>query len=287
MHSYAKVYCDRHVKEAVIQLQHVQGYVEQEYAPGLAPDGYLPRDAPPLNRSHAYPEEPRGGDPSYLPPQQHAQSAPPRYDSPMPGYAPPLGPDSHQPVYGSGAAAPMQGYASTAPQVERQPYYPPQQQGHQQGPPLQQQPYADAPAYGREPAYSSAPSGYAGPQGGYLDNPPAMPPRGGYSQNAPVSIPRHRSDDYDPGYSGSGRSQGYASQGRPLSNAPGGHGGVSHDAGGARGPPRGGTQAWAPSPRETSYGGTPHGSGIPSSSNPTWFGLNHSVPRRFCRCLLF
>ena len=235
--------------------------MEEDYAPGLAPAGYLPRDDPPPNRSHAYPVEPRGCDPSYLPPQQHAQSAPPRYDSPMPAYAPPLGPDSHQPVYGSGAAAPMQGYTSTAPPVERQPYYPPQQQGHQQGAPVQQQPYGDAPAYGREPPYSSAPSGYAGPQGGYMDTPPAAAPRGGYPQNAPVSVPRHRSDDYDPGYSGSGRSQGYASQGRPLANPPVNHGGVGHEASGPRGAPRGGNQAWAPSPRETSYGSTPDGSG--------------------------
>lgn len=241
-------------------LYTAQGYMEQEYAPGLAPDGYLPRDAPPPNRSHAYPDEPRGGHPGYLPNQQHAQSAPPRYDSPMPGYAPPLGPDSHQPVYGSGAAAPMQGYTSTAPPVEQQPYYPPQQQGHQQAAPVQQ-PYGDAPAYSREPAYSSAPSGYAGPQGGYMDTPPAAA-QGGYSQNAPVSVPRHRSDDYAPGYSGSGRSQGYASQGRPLSNAPVNHGGVGHEANGPRGAPRGTNQAWAPSPRET-YGGTPHGSGMP------------------------
>ncbi|KAL3146007.1 hypothetical protein ABBQ38_015364 [Trebouxia sp. C0009 RCD-2024] len=237
-----------------------QAYPEQEYAPGLAPDAYLPRDAPPLSRSHTYHEEPRGGDPSYMPPQ-HAQSAPPRYDSPMPGYAPPLAQEPHQPVYGSGAA-PMQGYTSTAPApIERQPYYPPQQQPHQQGgPSQQQQQYADGSGYGREPAYSSAPCGYAAPQGGYMDNPPALTPRGGYSQTAPVSVPRHRSDEYDPGYSG--RSQGYGAQGRPLSTAPVSHGGVSHDAGRPRAAPRGGSQAWAPSPREAAYVGAPHVSGM-------------------------
>lgn len=244
----------------VTMLANLQAYPEQEYAPGLAPDAYLPRDAPPLSRSHTYHEEPRGGDPSYMPPQ-HAQSAPPRYDSPMPGYAPPLAQEPHQPVYGSGAA-PMQGYTSTAPApIERQPYYPPQQQPHQQGgPSQQQQQYADGSGYGREPAYSSAPCGYAAPQGGYMDNPPALTPRGGYSQTAPVSVPRHRSDEYDPGYSG--RSQGYGAQGRPLSTAPVSHGGVSHDAGRPRAAPRGGSQAWAPSPREAAYVGAPHVSGM-------------------------
>lgn len=234
--------------------------MDQEYAPGLAPDSYIPRDPLPPSRSHGYPEDPRGPDPGYMPPQQHAQSAPPRYDSPMPGYAPPLAQEPHQPVYGSGAA-PMQGYTSTAPPAERQPYYPQQQQ---QGParqvPVQQQPqYADPPQYAREPAYSSAPGGYGPAQGGYMDTPPAQGPRGGYSQNGPVSAPRHRSNEYDPGYSG--RDQGYPSQSRPLSNPPISHGGMSHDAHAPRGAPRG-AQAWAPSPRETSYGGTPHGSGM-------------------------
>ncbi|KAL3155779.1 hypothetical protein ABBQ32_012794 [Trebouxia sp. C0010 RCD-2024] len=243
-----------------------QAYPEQDYAPGLAPDAYLPRDAPPLSRPHTYREEPRGDDPSYMPPQHVTQSAPPTYDSPMPGYAGPLAQEPHQPVYGSGAA-PMQGYTSTAPApVDRQPYYPPQQQPHQQGPPAQQQQqYTDGPGYGREPAYSSAPSGYAAPQGGYIDNPPASIPRGGYSQTAPVSVPRHRSDEYDPGYSG--RSQGYAAQGRPLATAPVSHGGLSHDAGGPRAPSRGGNQAWAPSPREAAYVGAPQGSG--SFAQPT------------------
>lgn len=245
----------------VTSFANLQAYPEQDYAPGLAPDAYLPRDAPPLSRPHTYREEPRGDDPSYMPPQHVTQSAPPTYDSPMPGYAGPLAQEPHQPVYGSGAA-PMQGYTSTAPApVDRQPYYPPQQQPHQQGPPAQQQQqYTDGPGYGREPAYSSAPSGYAAPQGGYIDNPPASIPRGGYSQTAPVSVPRHRSDEYDPGYSG--RSQGYAAQGRPLATAPVSHGGLSHDAGGPRAPSRGGNQAWAPSPREAAYVGAPQGSGM-------------------------
>ena len=231
--------------------------MDSGYAPGLAPDSYNPRDAPPPSKSHGYPEDSRGMDPGYVPPQQHPQSAPPRYDSPMPAYAPPLAQEPHQPVYGSGAA-PMQGYTSNAPPADRQPYYPRQQQ---QGParqaPVQQQPqYADPPQqYSREPAYSSAPGGYGSAQVGYLDTPPAPGPRGGYSQNAPVSAPRHRSND-DPGYPGPGRNQGFPSQSRALSNAP-----VSHDVHAPRGAPRG-TQAWAPSPRETSYGGTPHGSGM-------------------------
>lgn len=213
-----------------------------------------------------------------MPPQQHAQSAPARYDSPMPGYAPPLAQEPHQPVYGSGAA-PMQGYTSTAPApVERQPYYPPQQQPHQQGVPAQQQQYADAPGYGREPAYSSGPSGYAAPQGGFVDTPSASATRGGYSQPAPVSAPRHRSDEYAPAYSG--RSQGYASQGRALSTAPVNHGGVGHDAGGVRAPPRGGSQAWAPSPREAAYVGAPHGSGMLQSLDCTWQCVQASVSHK-------
>lgn len=204
-------------------------------------------------------------------PQQHVQSGPPRYDSPVGGYAPPVVQDPHQPVYGSGPVAP-QGYTtSAAPPVDRQPYYPQQQQPVRQAP-VQQQQYADAPQYGREPAYSSGAASYAGgQQGGYMDTPPAQAPRGGYAQNLPVSAQRHRGEEYDPAYPGSGRAQGYAAQARPSPNAPLNHGGVSHDTHTPRGGVRGGgpSQQWAPSPREPSYGGAPHGgSGMPDLHTP-------------------
>lgn len=234
-----------------------QGHPEQEYAPGLAPDGYMPRDAPAASRSHSYPE-----DQAYLPPQQHVQSVPPRYDSPMGGYAPPVAQDPHQPVYGSGPVA-AQGYTTAAPSVDRQPYYPPQQRPARQAP-VQHQQYSNAPQYTKDPIYSSGPAPFAGgSQLDYMDAPPAQVPRGGYTQNAPLSASHHRSEEYDPAYPGSSRAHSYSAQTRPAPNAPVSHGGVSHDAHASRGGVRGGapSQQWAPSPREPSYGGTPHGSG--------------------------
>jgi len=235
--------------------------VDQEYAPGLAPDGYIPRDAPPLSRSHGYSEDPRGPDSAYMPPQ-HVQSVPPRYDSPMGGYAPPVAQDPHQPVYGSGPVAP-QGYTTAAaPPVERQPYYPQQQQPARQAP-VQQ--YAEpSPQYAREPAYSAGPGTFAGgSQGGYIDGPPVQATRGGYAQSAPAPAPRHRGEEYDPAYPGPSRAQGYSGQARPSPNAPIAHGGVSHEGHVPRGGPRGGgpSQQWAPSPREQSYSAAPHASG--------------------------
>ena len=96
-----------------------------------------------------------------------------------------------------------------------------------------------------------------------MDAPPAQVPRGGYTQNAPLSASHHRSEEYDPAYPGSSRAHSYSAQTRPAPNAPVSHGGVSHDAHASRGGVRGGapSQQWAPSPREPSYGGTPHGSG--------------------------
>ena len=252
----------------------------QDYAPGLATDGFPdPRDAPPLSRSHGYSEDPRGPDSAYMPPQ-HVQSVPPRYNSPMGGYAPPVVQDHHQPVYGSGPVAP-QGYttAAAAP-VERQPYYPQQQQPTRQAP-VQQQYAEPSPQYAREPVYSAGPGTFAGgSQGGYIDGPPVQATRGGYAQSAPAPAPRHRGEEYDPAYPGPSRAQGYSGQVRPSPNAPIVHGGVSHGHEGhvPRGGPRGGapSQQWAPSPREQSYSAAPHGSGIVVFCILCWNFCNHN-----------
>ncbi|KAA6417575.1 MAG: hypothetical protein FRX49_12450, partial [Trebouxia sp. A1-2] len=241
--------------------RYAQGSMDQVYAHGPATDGYNLRDAPPLSRSHGYSEDPRGPDSAYTPPQ-HVQTVPPRYDSPMGGYAPPVAQDPHQPVYGSGPVAP-QGYTTAAPQVERQPYYPQQQQPTRQAPAQQQ--YAEpSPQYAREPVYSAGPGTFAGgSQGGYIDGPPVQAARGGYAQNATATAPRHRGEEYDPAYLGPSRAQGYSGQVRPSLNAPIVRGGVSHEAHVPRGGPRGSapSQQWAPSPREQSYSAAPHGSG--------------------------
>lgn len=237
--------------------------MDQDYAPGPAADGYPPREGPPLARSYGYHEEPRGPDTSYMPPQQHIQTGPPRYDSPVGGYAPLVAQDPHQPVYGSGPVAP-QGYTSAAaPPVDRQPYYPQQQHPVRQAP-VQQQ-YADPPQYTQEPAYSAGSGPFVGgPQGGYSDRAPVQAPRGGYAQSAPMAVPHHRGEEYDPAYPGPSRAQAYSTQPRQSQSVPVSHGGVSHDGHAPRGGARGGgpAQQWAPSPREQSYGGPTHGSGI-------------------------
>lgn len=238
----------------------IQGHVDQGYAP---PDVYPPRDVSVPRRSHGYAEEapPGRGLPHDGPPPQQRYSAPTSYS-----YSPSLA-ESQQPVYGSGPIAGRGYSAAPAPSLDRQAYYPPQQQHaplrqaspSRQSAPLQYadapQQYTDAPQYARQPSYAAnaLPAQYA-----YSSAPVAEAPRGGYAEPATRGPPRRsEAGGYSNAYPGDSISRG---QGYPEHQ-----GQASHAPGASYGPPpivdsqpQGG---WAPSPREPSY--LSHNAGLP------------------------